>query len=269
MAQTAEAGDDFVGNVEHFVPSAHVECTAVITGRRNDHAARGQDRLGDEACDVLGPQLQDLLLEIGHLGVAEGLERLARGAAVGIGTGQMVNTRGDQIHHAAIRHLARHRCRELRAAVIGVFTRDDVLLGRLADEVEIEVHEPQGRVRRGRAAGGEEHALDVARRIPCQASAQLHRRRRGERAEGRVVAHANGLVGDGTGHFLSPIPDVHAPHAAHAIDQGVSAGLLDMNAFGLGDDDGRARFRRAQLRPGMEVMAAVGLRQAFDIVGTG
>src|SRR5262249_53890125 len=93
-----------------------------------------------------------------------------------------------EIEQAAVARLARDRGRQIGAAVIGVFAGDDVLLLRLADEVEIELDKTERRVDRSRAARGEEKVLEVARRILCQPGAEIDRGWRRDQTEGRVVA---------------------------------------------------------------------------------
>jgi hypothetical protein len=165
MPEAAEAGDDLVGDIEHVVLPAHLERAALVALGRDDDAARGQQRLGDEAGDPLRSERQDLVFEVLHLGGAEFLLRHAVGAAIGIGRRQVVHRLGHEIEQAAVAGLAGDGGREIGAAVIGGLARDDVLLPRPADVVEIELDEAQRGIDGGRAAGREEDVAQVARRV--------------------------------------------------------------------------------------------------------
>ena len=43
---------------------------------------------------------------------------------------------------------------------------------------------------------------------------------------------------DAASHLIAAIADLHAPHAAGAVDVFVAVGIIDVDALGLGDDHG-------------------------------
>ena len=264
VAEPAEAGHHFVGHVEHAVFAAHLPGAALIARRRHDHAAGGQQRLRHEAGDGLRTQLEDLVLEIGDALVAELLDAHARRPAVRIGRGQMMHDVGGEAHVGLVARLAGDGGGQVRAAVIGVGARDDVAPGLLAQEVEIEMDEADRRIDRGRAAGGEEHAVEVARRVFRDAVREFDRRLGRVLGEGRVVAHALGLRRHRVGDLVAAIADIDAPHAAHAVDHALAFDVIDMHALGAVDDQRLLRADGAEVGPGMDEMPAVEILQPLD-----
>ena len=252
MAKTPEAGHHLVGDVEHIVFSADVVGPLLIALRRNDYTAGGEQGLGDEAGDLVGAKLENLLLEVADALIAELLLRHALRPAIGVGHRQVVDGVLLEIQIAAVARLAGDGGAEIGAAVIGIFPGDDVLLLRLAGEVEEVLNEAQGGIDGGGPAGGEEHMLQIAGRVFRQLGAELDGRRRRDQAEGRIVAEAPRLIGDGLHHLLAGVADIHAPHPAHAVDHLLAVGVVDIDALGLGDDQRPAGLRRAQLDPGMD-----------------
>ena len=174
---------------------------------------------------------------------------------------------GDEIEIAAVARLSRDGGREICGAVIGVFARDDVLLLRPAMEVVVELDEAQRRIDGRRSAGGEEDMVQIARRVFGEPAAEIDRGRRRNQPEGREIGHAPHLVGDGLGHLLAAIADIDAPHAADAVDHAVAAAVVDMDALGLGDDQGLARLGGAQIDPGMDDVVAILLPERFGVIG--
>ena len=67
VAEPAEGGDHLVGDVEHVVAAADLEAALMVARGRDDHAARGQDRLGDEGGDPVGAGVADGVLEVARL----------------------------------------------------------------------------------------------------------------------------------------------------------------------------------------------------------
>jgi hypothetical protein len=62
-----------------------------------------------------------------------------------------------EAHEALVARLARDGRRQVGAAVIGALATDDVAARRFFHNVEIEMHEADGRIDGGRSAGGEEN----------------------------------------------------------------------------------------------------------------
>ena len=266
VAQAAEAGDHLVGDVDHVVFAADLERARVVAGRRHHDAARRQDRLGDEGAHLVGAELEDLVLEVGDLLVAEVLDRLAVGPPVGVGRRQVVDGVGDEVETALVGRLAAQRRGQVGRAVVGVPAADDVLLLRPALHVVVELHEAHRRIDGGRAAGGEEHLVEVARRQLGELGAQLCRRRRAQRAERRIVRHAPDLVGDGVGHLVAAVADVDAPHAARAVDELLAVGIVDVDVLGLGEDQRALLVLGLERVPRVDDVLAVLVPQVLGVV---
>ena len=180
VPEPAEAGHHLVRDVEHPVLFAHRLGAGVVAGRGHDHPAAAHDRLGDEAGHVLRPQLQDLVLEVGDLLVAEVVHAHAVRAAVGVGRRDVVHQVGREIEAVMVELHPGHGHREVGRAVIGVDARDDLLLRPLAEPVEVEVDDADGGVVRHRPAGAVEDVVDGGGRKLGELRRKLRRRRRGQ-----------------------------------------------------------------------------------------
>ncbi len=259
MAEAAEGGHHLVGDVEHVVALADLPGAAVIALRRHADAAGAENRLGDEAGDLVGAQFLDLVLQLLDQEVAELLHAHVVGAAVGVGVGDVVNEAGLEVEPALVALLAGDRRAEIGGAVIGLVARDDVLLVGLADVVEVEHDEAQGRIHRLRAAGAEEHLVQVARRELAQLFGQQGRRRRAQ-APGRGIGHAHDLLVDGVGHLLAAVADLLAPHAGRRVEQAVAVGVVDVDALGALDDGALVLAHQAHQLPGMKEVVVLFLK---------
>ena len=161
---------------------------------------------------------------------------------------------------------AGHGHREVGRAVIGVDARDDLLLVRLAQAVEIEVDHADGGVVRHRPAGAVEHVVDGCRRELGELRRQLRRRRRGQVREGRVVGDAAHLIGHRLRHLFAAIADVDAPEAADAVHVALALGVIDIDPLGLRHDFRAFLLEGREVGPGMDVVVPVLLPKVCVVV---
>ena len=190
MTEPSEPGDDLVGDVEHVVGAADLQAALVVAGRRNDDPARGENRLGDEAADPVRTDFGNRGLQVRDLRVAPRLETRPVRPQGRIDVRQQVRALGVDVEPALAAFLAGDRGGEPGRAVICLLSGDDDLLVRPPQSVVVEVHETQRGIDRGRAAGGEEHVVQVAGRKGRPASSRAARqvRSRCSRGSGRRAA---------------------------------------------------------------------------------
>ena len=87
MAQTAKAGDHFVGNVENIIGAADIKAALVIPIWRYNHPTRAENRFGNEGTNFIGTDGVDGLLNILDLGVAPSFHVHIIRAQVGVHIG--------------------------------------------------------------------------------------------------------------------------------------------------------------------------------------
>lgn len=174
---------------------------------------------------------------------------------------------GDHIHLVLVAFLAAQGGRQIGRAVIGVLAGDDVFLGGPVQHVIEELDEPDRRIVGLRAGGREEDVVEVARRQLGQLGRQIGRRWGAEIGERRIIGHGADLLGHGVGDLVAAIADLHAPHAAGAVDELVAVGIIDVDAVRLGDDHGAFLAAGFERLPRVQDVAAVLVPQVFRIVG--
>ena len=218
VAETPEAGDHLIGDVEDVVGAADLQTAPVVSGWGNDDAARRQDRLCDKGAHIVGAELGDRVLEVRDLLVAPDVELRVVRPQRRIHVREEANPRPVHVHPALVAFLSRHRRGEKGRTVICLLSGEHDLLVRPAEAIVVEVHEPERGIDRGGSAGGEEHVVQIAR---CQVGELLreHRGRFARSVPGRVIGELHDLLGDGVGHLAAAVPDLRAPHAARAVDQ--------------------------------------------------
>ena len=104
-----------------------------------------------------------------------------------------------------------HRHREVSAAVVGIGARDDFLFGFFTQSIEVVMNDTDRGVVGHRATGSEENMVQGGGGQLGELRGKLRRRRGGEMAEGRVIRHPPGLVGDGLRHFVVAVADIDTP----------------------------------------------------------
>jgi hypothetical protein len=158
---------------------------------------------------------------------------------------------GLEIQVVLVPGLARAGGREVGAAVIGVVAGNDVLLVRPAQVVVEEPDEAQGGIHGRRAACGEEHVVEVARRqvreLLCQPGARYV-----AQAPGAVIGQGPDLLGHRLGDFSVAVAYVDAPHARRPVDHLFAVGVVDVDALGAGDDRALGRGVGTEAVPGVD-----------------
>lgn len=173
-AEAAEGADDLVGDEQHVVLVADLADPLEVAGRRREAAARVLHGLQEDGRDGLGALEEDLLLDLVGGPAAERLRVVAeeRGA-VDVGVRHLVRAGDQRLEGGLQRRETGDGQGALRGAVVGDRTRDDLVLGRLALELEVLL----GQLPRGldglAATGGEEDLVQVARGVVGEPLGQL------------------------------------------------------------------------------------------------
>ena len=142
LAQPAETCDDLVGDDENAVPLADLRDAAEIPGGRLHHASHAHDRFREEGRHLVRPDLFHLLLELSDEMVAEGLERHAVRASIGVGCRDVVDVFLGRVEADLVEIETREGGRYRGAAVVGAPSADDVLSLGLAQVVEVMLDDP-------------------------------------------------------------------------------------------------------------------------------
>ena len=160
-AGTSEAGDHLVDDQQHVVAVADLAHPREVACRRNLHAMRLHDGLGDEGCDEFRPFALDVLFEkIGAI-VAILLVAHAERIAVAGRAGNEAGARNAGLGDVARAEPVGDRERPHGGAVIGVPARDDLVCPRLAAAMDVVLlGELQRRFDRLRSAADKHHAVE-------------------------------------------------------------------------------------------------------------
>ena len=131
--QAAKPADHLVGNHVDVVFGADRRNICEIGLRRNDHAARAHDRLGNECRHGFRTLARDQIIELARQPCGEGLLGLAVGCEAIVMRAGRVKDAGDRQVEigVVVRQAAQRRGRD-RDAVIGFHPADDLLFPRPA-----------------------------------------------------------------------------------------------------------------------------------------
>ena len=162
-AETAEPGDDLVGAEQDPVTVADLPDTAPVARGRGERAAGVLDGLHDHHRDRLRACLHDRRVEVVEKERGERLLALVRRAVVAIRIAHVHDVGHERLERRAQRGDAVDRERAHRRPVVRETARDR-LPAALAARLVVLARELPGRLHRLRAAGDEEHAVEVARR---------------------------------------------------------------------------------------------------------
>ncbi|SBV32890.1 protein of unknown function [uncultured Sphingopyxis sp.] len=235
-ARASEAANHFVGDDEQAIFAGDGLDLGPIALGRDDHAAGALHGFADEGGAIFGADLEDLVLDRGHAGVAEGFLAHPLPFAVGIGLADMLDAGDRQVALRVHRlHPAERNARDGRT-VIGVPAADEDGALRLALQLPIMAHHTEDGVVRLAARGVEE---DVRQAVSGQARDLCRERHRGRRRGleecviERQLAHLRRRRLD---QFLAAIADIDAPEARHRVEDALAVAVGDMAALGMGDD---------------------------------
>ena len=176
-ADAAEGADDLVGDEQHVVLVADLADPLEVAGGRREAAAGVLHRLEEDGGDGVGALELDGLGDAVGGPAAEGLLVVAQvlGRAVDVGVRHLVRAGHERLEHLLGRRDAGDRQGALRRAVVGDARRDDLVLGRLAGQLEVLLGQLPGGLDGLAAAGGEEDAVEVAGRVAREPLGELDR----------------------------------------------------------------------------------------------
>lgn len=132
----------------------------------------------------------------------------------------------------------------LRSAVVGDGAGDDLVLGRLAGQLEVLLGELPGGLHRLAAAGGEEDLVEVAGRLVREPLRELDGLGVGvgpDREERQLLR----LLGGRLGELLAAVTGLHHEQARQAVEVAPALVVPDVGALTADDGgDGRVLVRR-------------------------
>ena len=222
---------------EHVVLVADLADPLEVAGGRREAAAGVLHRLEEDRGDGVGALELDGLGDAVGGPAAEGLLVVTQvlGSAVHVGVGHLVRAGHERLEHLLGRRDAGDRQGALGRAVVGDGARDDLVLRRLAGQLEVLLRELPRGLDGLAAAGGEEDAVEVTGGVAREALGQLDRlgvRVAPQREEGELL----GLLGGRLGELLAAVADLDDEEAGEAVDVLVAAVVPDLPALALGDD---------------------------------
>ena len=260
-ARAAEAADHLVAHQQDAVALADALDLGPVAGRRNDHAAGALYGLADEGGHVLRAQLQDALLQPARGLQAEGFGLQAQGTALRPPAGLLdVGDAGNG--QTALRVHARHAAQRgagHRGAVVRVVAADDDLALGLAQHVPVAAHHAHDGVVALGARAAEKHMLEARRRHLGQQLGQFDGRHGGRLEEGVVEGQLLHLPRGGLYQRLLAVAHVHAPQAAHRVQDALALAVPQIDVVGAGDDARALAGQTLEIGEGVQEMRRVGL----------
>ena len=235
MPGAPEAGDDLVEDQDDVVPVAQVPQRRQVALRRDHHARRHQDRLGDQRRDRLGALELDHLLDQAHVRRGDVRRIDVEGRAIRVGRVEMDEPCRERLVRAPARAPAARRQRVAGHAVIAAVVREHLVLARIAGlPVELARHLDRRLDRLGAAAAPLERRV-LRRQERQQLSRQLEaavtggHRRGGERESRELLRR--GLDDAGVA-----VPEAHAERSREPVDVPAAVHVPDADAVALGQD---------------------------------
>ena len=243
VAEAAERADDLVGDQQHVVLVADLADPLEVAGRRREAATGVLHRLEEHRGDGVGT------LELDGLGdpVRRPSDRRpprrapprpapcsARPVEVGV---RHPERRGHQrLERCLHARQTGDGQRALGGAVVGDGPTDDLVLGRLAGQLEVVLGQLPGALDRLAATTGEEDPVQVTRRVARDPLGQLDRRRvrvGPQRHEGQLA----GLLGRGVGQLGTPVAQLGHEEPGQCVEVALALRVVDVGAL-ASDDDG-------------------------------
>ena len=221
---------------EHFLDPLEV------ARRRQQHAARAHDRLGEERGDGVGAFALDQGLEVGDHAIAERVLALARlGEPVPVRAAGMEEAFERQVPGPVVDGNAGEAGGGAGQTVIAAETRDDLLLRRLPAQVVVVADQLDVGVVGVRARAAEEDPGEVAgaRLVAEQredAIGEADDRLARGRAEDVIIVEVLDRALRRFGDLGPAVADVDAPEAGAAVDQLAPLVVLDAHAPAALDD---------------------------------
>ena len=232
----------------------------IVALGRYDDAARAHHRLGDHGRDRVGPfALDERAQALHHPRNEFGLALALMAETVVMRAVGMQHARKRQVEAVVVGRQAGQRGRHERHAMIGLLTRDDLLLLGPAQRI---VHVPGKldlRVVGLRAGRGVEHLGDRHRRQLLELLGQLDGRLRALGGEQVIVGQGAQLLRRRLDQLFLAEAQPRAPQPRHALDIGLALGVVDEDALAA-LDHGRAHL--AQL-----VQRRIGVEEGLHVPG--
>ena len=236
-----EAADDLVGREQDAVAVDDPLHLGPVGTRRDDDPARALHRLADERGDLVGTDLEDLLLELTR-GLQAELVRVEVAAALEPVRLTDMDDAGDR--QTALRMHGLHAAERSTghgAAVVAVPTADDHLPLGLPAQLPVAAHHAHHGVVGLAAGAGEERVLELRRREPRETVGQLDGGRVRALEEAVVVRQLLHLTVSGLGELAPAVAERHTPKPRHAVEDTVPFRVVEVHALGMGDDPRAAR----------------------------
>ncbi len=203
-----------------------------VSGRRREAASGVLHRLDEDGRDAVGALHLDRLADLvgGPPPELLGSQAVEAGDLVGavvVGVRHAHRARHERLEGLLEGRDAGDRQGALRGAVVGDRAADDLVLARLAGELEELLGELPGRLDRLAAACGEEHTVQVTGGELGEPLGQLGglRVRVGPQGEeGELL----GLLGGGLGELGAPVARLHDEQAGQAVQVALAVDVVDM-----------------------------------------
>ena len=237
VAEPAERADHLVGHQQHAVLVADLADPLEVPGRRREAAAGVLHRLEVHGGDRLGAFPLDGPVDLVGRPPAEGLQVVGDeiGRPVEVGVRHPDAARGHRLERGLDRGQAGDRQCAHGRAVVGDLAADHLVPAWLADGLEVLLGQLPGRLHRLRAAGGEEHPVQVAGGQVGQPGRQLDGPRVGVGPQ-REVSQLRRLRRARLGELGPAVPDLADEQPGQPVQVALAVLVVHVRA-GAADDD--------------------------------
>ena len=150
-----------------------------------------------------------------------------------------------------IRFLSADGHRGVRRPMVGLLTRDDVFLLRLAATPLVVVHQPKRRVDRGGSTGRKDHPIERSGRQFCKFFRQPHRGYVGRVDKCAAKRKVSDLPRHCVCNFRAPVADIRAPQSGGSVKIAIALCVDDMDSVTACKRHASVFVERVEHRPGM------------------
>ncbi len=235
-----------------------------VPGRRREAAARVLDGFDEHRGDGVGAFGEDRLLDAVGRPDPERLPFEAVRGAVGVGVGHLERPRHERLERGAVLGDPGDRQRAVRRAVVGDRAADHLGLAGLPGHPEVLLGQLPRRLDGLAAAAGEEHPVEVARRVVGQPLGQVDRRgvRVGPQREERQLLR---LPRRGLPQLAAAVADLDGEEPGETVEVGATR-VVDDPAPLAAHDDRRRGGLAGEVHPqvvsgGVRTRGAAGCRR--------
>ena len=206
-----------------------------VAGRRREAAPGVLNRLEEDRRHRLGPLVLDLPFDVVRAPQRARAQVGTVVAAVAVGVLHLASSGHERLEGLTSRRDAGDREGAERGPVVGDVAADHLVPGRLAGHLEVLAGELPGRLDRLAAAGGEEHAIEIARGEVGKTVGELDAGRVGV-APLREVGELRGLLGGGFGKLDASVADLDDEEPREPVEVALAVGVVDVGALAALDD---------------------------------